>query len=66
MLAAYNREMWRTELRTGTIDLGLKALTLAGYVGLLLLLVHFVLAGRVSPGAVRRGVLAMGRHLQLV
>ncbi len=50
VLAAYNREMWRTELRTGTIDLGLKALTLAGYVGLLLLLVHFVLAGRVSPG----------------
>ncbi len=49
-LAAYNLEMWRTELRTGVIDLGLKALTLAGYVGLLLLLVHFVLTGRVSPG----------------
>jgi ATP-binding cassette, subfamily B, bacterial len=50
VLAAYNREMWRTELRTGVIDLALKALTLAGYVGLLLLLVRFVLAGRVSPG----------------
>ncbi|MCA9972194.1 MAG: ATP-binding cassette domain-containing protein, partial [Anaerolineales bacterium] len=49
-LAAYNQEMWRTELRTGAIDLALKALTLAGYVGLLLLLVRFVLAGRVSPG----------------
>lgn len=49
-LAAYNQEMWRTELRTGVIDLALKALTLAGYVGLLLLLVRFVLAGRVSPG----------------
>ncbi len=50
VLAAYNREMWRTELRTGVIDLGLKLLTLGGYVGLLLLLVRFVLAGRVSPG----------------
>jgi len=50
VLAAYNREMWRTELRTGVIDLGLKMLTLGGYVGLLLLLVRFVLAGRVSPG----------------
>ncbi len=49
-LAAYNREMWRTEVRTGLIDLGLKALTLSGYVGLLLLLVHFVFHGRVSPG----------------
>ena len=49
-LAAYNREMWRTELRTGAIDLGLKVLTLAGYVGLLLLLVRFVLTGQVSPG----------------
>jgi ATP-binding cassette, subfamily B, bacterial len=50
VLAAYNREMWRTELRTGAIDLGLKVLTLAGYVGLLLMLVRFVLTGRVSPG----------------
>jgi ATP-binding cassette subfamily B protein len=50
VLAAYNREMWRTELRTGMIDLGLKLLTLGGYVGLLLLLVRFVLVGRVSPG----------------
>ena len=49
-LAAYNQEMWRTELRTGTIDLGLRMLTLAGYVGLLLLLVHFVIIGRISPG----------------
>jgi ATP-binding cassette subfamily B protein len=50
VLAAYNREMWRTELRTGVIDLGLKAMTLAGYVGLLLLLVRFVLTGQISPG----------------
>lgn len=49
-LAVYNRELWRTELRTGMIDLGLKALTLAGYIGLLLLLVRFVLTGAVSPG----------------
>jgi ATP-binding cassette subfamily B protein len=49
-LAAYNREMWRTELRTGAIDLGLRVLTLAGYVGLLLLLVRFVIVGRISPG----------------
>jgi ATP-binding cassette subfamily B protein len=49
-LAAYNREMWRTELRTGVLDVVLKALTLAGYIGLLLLLVRFVLTGRVSPG----------------
>lgn len=49
-LAEYNREMWRTELRTGAIDLGLKVLTLAGYVGLLLLLVHFVVGGRISVG----------------
>jgi ATP-binding cassette subfamily B protein len=49
-LTAYNREMWRTELRTGAIDLGLKVLTLAGYVGLLLLLVRFVIAGNISTG----------------
>lgn len=49
-LAAYNQEMWRTELRTGAIDLGLRVLTLAGYVGLLLLLVNFVIGGRISPG----------------
>ncbi len=49
-LAIYNREMWHTELRSGAIDLGLKVLTLAGYVGLLLLLVRFVFTGRVSPG----------------
>jgi len=49
-LAAYNREMWRTELRTGAIDLALKVLTLAGYIGLMLLLVRFVIAGRISPG----------------
>ncbi len=49
-LAAYNHEMWHTELRTGAIDLGLKVLTLAGYFGLLLLLVRFVLTGQVSPG----------------
>lgn len=49
-LAAYNREMWRTEMRSGAIDLGLRVLTLAGYVGLLLLLVHFVISGRISPG----------------
>jgi len=49
-LAAYNRAMWRTELRAGAIDLGLKILTLAGYVGLLLLLVRFVIMGRISPG----------------
>ena len=49
-LATYNREMWRTELRTGAIDLGLRVLTLAGYVGLLLLLVRFVIGGRISPG----------------
>jgi ATP-binding cassette subfamily B protein len=49
-LAAYNREMWRTELRTSIIDLSLKVLTLAGYIGLLLLLVRFVLTGQVSAG----------------
>jgi ATP-binding cassette subfamily B protein len=49
-LEAYNREMWRTELRTGAIDLALKVLTLAGYVGLLFLLVRFVISGRISPG----------------
>lgn len=49
-LAAYNQEMWRTEMRTGAIDLGLRVLTLAGYVGLLVLLVHFVIGGRISPG----------------
>ncbi len=49
-LAAYNREMWRTEVRTGVIDLGLRVLTLAGYGGLLLLLVQFVIGGRISPG----------------
>jgi ATP-binding cassette subfamily B protein len=50
VLERYNQEMWRTELRTGIIDLALKVLTLAGYVGLLLLLVRFVIVGRISPG----------------
>jgi ATP-binding cassette subfamily B protein len=49
-LADYNREMWRTELRTGLIDIALKVLTLAGYVGLLLLLVRYVILGQISPG----------------
>lgn len=49
-LERYNHEMWRTELRTGLIDLALKVLTLAGYVGLLLMLVKFVIGGRISPG----------------
>jgi len=49
-LERYNQEMWRTELRTGLIDLALKVLTLAGYVGLLLMLVNFVVVGRISPG----------------
>jgi ATP-binding cassette, subfamily B, bacterial len=46
----YNRELWRTELRTGMIDIALKLLTLGGYVGLLLLLIRFVIMGRISPG----------------
>jgi ATP-binding cassette subfamily B protein len=50
VLARYNQEMWRTEVRTGVIDLALKVLTLAGYVGLLLMLVKFVISGRISPG----------------
>ena len=50
VLARYNQEMWRTEVRTGLIDLALKVLTLAGYVGLLLMLVKFVILGRISPG----------------
>lgn len=49
-LGAYNREMWRTELRTGVVDLSLKCLTLAGYVGLLLLMVFSVLRSDISPG----------------
>jgi len=50
VLETYNREMWHTELRTGIIDLGLKMLTLVGYIGLLFMLVQFVLSGRISPG----------------
>ena len=50
VLETYNHEMWQTELRTGVIDLALKALTLAGYLGLLVLLIRFVLMGQVSPG----------------
>ncbi len=50
VLGCYNQEMWRTEVRTGLIDLALKVLTLAGYVGLLLMLVKFVIVGRISPG----------------
>lgn len=49
-LADYNAEMWRTEVRTGLLDLALKVLTLCGYVGLLWLLVHFVIGGRISAG----------------
>ena len=49
-LAAYNREMWRTEVRTGRIDLALKALTLLGYGGLLFMLVYYLLKGEISPG----------------
>ncbi len=49
-LAEYNREMWRTETRTAVIDLALKLLTLAGYVGVLLLLVHFLFTDAISAG----------------
>jgi ATP-binding cassette, subfamily B, bacterial len=49
-LANYNKEMWRTEVRTGRIDLALKALTLLGYGGLLFMLVHYLLRGEISAG----------------
>lgn len=49
-LAIYNRAMWRTEVRSGLLELALKVLTLGGYVGLLLLLVNFVVSGRISAG----------------
>ena len=49
-LKNYNREMWRTEVRTGVIDLCLKVLTLLGYTGLLLLLVQLLLRSRITPG----------------
>ena len=49
-LVAFNKEMWKTEVRTGIIDLGLKFLTLLGYMGLLLLLLYYLLRGEISPG----------------
>jgi ATP-binding cassette subfamily B protein len=49
-LAAYNREMWTTEARTGLVDLGLKLFTLTGYFGVLALLVFYLLKGEISAG----------------
>ncbi|TVQ20582.1 MAG: ABC transporter ATP-binding protein [Spirochaetaceae bacterium] len=49
-LAEYNRELWMTETRTAAIDLALKVLTLAGYVGVLLLLVHLLFTDSISAG----------------
>jgi ATP-binding cassette, subfamily B, bacterial len=49
-LEAYNREMWRTEARTGLADLGLKLLTLSGYLGVLALLLRYLFTGAISVG----------------
>ncbi|MBP7401265.1 MAG: ABC transporter ATP-binding protein [Clostridia bacterium] len=46
-----NRKKGRAELRTNLIELGMRFVTLAGYAGILYLLVDGLLRGRISVGA---------------
>lgn len=46
-----NKKTWKTNRRSGCIEIGLKILALIGYVVVLLMLVYFVLNGKISIGA---------------
>jgi len=50
-LSSFGKLRWRAERRTGLLELGMKMLTLSGYVGVLYLLFISVLNGDISIGA---------------
>lgn len=45
------KKIWSAEARTGLMELGMKLLTLSGYMGVLYLLFHALLKGEISIGA---------------
>lgn len=50
-LEALQRKRWTAELRTGLLELGMRMITLAGYGGVLYLLVSALLQGDISVGS---------------
>lgn len=42
---------WKSAKKAGGVDLGMRSLTLAGYLGIILLLLYFMLDGSISVGA---------------
>lgn len=47
----YNKKVWSAEKKSGFAEMGMKALTLLGYIGVLFLFVESLLAGEISVGA---------------
>ncbi|MCK4257867.1 MAG: ABC transporter ATP-binding protein [Halanaerobiales bacterium] len=47
----YNNKMWRAEKKSGLAEMGMKAITLLGYIGVLFLFVNALLSGEISVGA---------------
>ena len=62
---AVNRETWKAEVRHARIELFLRLLTVAGYVGILLILVRELLYGRISAGAFAAVFSGMGMMFAL-
>lgn len=50
-LQLLNNAVWKAEKKAGLIDLGLKSVTLMGYLGILFLFVRSLLKGEISVGA---------------
>lgn len=45
------KKKWKSAKKAGGVDLGMRSLTLAGYLGIILLLLYFMLDGSISVGA---------------
>ncbi len=50
-LDALQKKRWTAEFRTGLLELGMKFITLAGYGGVLFLLITALLRGEISVGS---------------
>ena len=50
-LKVLNKKIWKAEKKSGLIELGMKLVTLVGYIGVLYMLVHALLNNHISVGA---------------
>lgn len=50
-LGSLNKSIWKAERKSGLIEIGLKMVTLAGYIGILILLFYALMDGSISVGA---------------